>query len=424
MENQVEFLYSRFLLAEGVSTDTRTIREGDLFFALSGPNFNGNVFAEEALRKGALLAVVDDEEYSHTENTLLVPNALKALQELAIFHRERFRGVVLALTGSNGKTTTKELVARVLSRKYSVLSTSGNLNNHIGVPLTLLKINPQVEIAVIEMGASAVGDIAELCSYARPTHGLITNIGHAHTETFGGIEGVLRGKTELFDFLNKSNGFIFLNIEDERLKNMGKRFSDFSTYPSPALSLEPSEKFVQLRFEEKVIDTHLTGDYNFPNLAAAFAVGQHFAVPKNEIIDAISSYEPDNWRSQVIEKQGNISIILDAYNANPDSMKAALQSFNKLSGAKAVILGDMLELEDPEDAHLKLGEWISEMDLTEVLLVGDHTKHTKIRLPESKYFEDVRSLKEYVSQRSWKGFQLLLKGSRKMRLEELVEIIN
>ena len=424
MDNQIELLYSRFLLAEGVSTDTRTIGRGDLFFALSGPNFNGNVFAQDALDKGASFVVVDDKKYADGDNVLLVPDALEALQKLAVFHRKRFRGKVLAITGSNGKTTTKELVSRVLRMKYDVLSTEGNLNNHIGVPLTLLKINPQVEIAVIEMGASSVGDIAELCSYALPTHGIITNIGHAHTETFGGIEGVLKGKTELFDFLIENDGYSFLNISDSRLNKMDKRFNGFSEFPSQKLALQPSDNYVQFHYEDTPVTTGLIGDYNFPNLAAAVAIGEYFEVPKNDIIEAISSYKPDNWRSQIIEKEKGIAIVLDAYNANPDSMKVAIESFIKRKGKKAVILGDMLELEDPASSHAELGSFLSQQEIELVLLVGEQMMHTKNQLPMSRHFDDVRSLKNYVSEVDWQNFQILLKGSRRMKLEELVQVIS
>jgi len=422
MQNLIELLYSKFLLSDGVSIDTRKMKKGDLFFALSGPNFNGNQFAKEALEKGASFAVIDDDSFSVGGKTLVVPDSLKTLQDLSVFHRERIRAPVLAITGSNGKTTTKELIACVLSEKYKVHATQGNLNNHIGVPLTLLQVHPQVELAIIEMGASHVGDIAELCGYAQPTHGLITNIGHAHTETFGGIEGVLRGKTELFDFLLKTGGHIFLNTNDRYLENMKKRLPKVTQYPTEEITPNSTGDFIGFDFGGKTYTSKMSGAYNFVNIAAAFSVGRFFEVEDNLIVKALESYSPNNWRSQVIKK-GDTTIILDAYNANPDSMEAALESFTTKKGRKAVVLGDMLELEDPILSHQKLGEFIADRDFDEILLVGENMKAAKSKLPMSHYFEDTRLLKEYVAKQDWNEFNVLLKGSRKMRLEEIVDHI-
>ncbi len=420
MENFIELLYSRFLLSDGVSTDTRTIKSGNLFFALSGPNFNGNLYADEALKKGASYVVVDDPQFVKGDRYVLAENSLEALQSLSRFHRSRFKKPVFALTGSNGKTSTKELIRRVLEKKYDVLATEGNLNNHIGVPLTLLKIHPQVEIAIIEMGASKVGDIAELCDYANPTHGLITNIGHAHTATFGGIEGVLRGKSELFDHLRKSEGYPFINELDPRLINMAKRFAEKSTYPTSDLALVEEENPLSFTLNGKAFQTSLYGPYNYPNIAAAVAVGRYFGVPDDQITKAICDYVPDNLRSQVVEK-GDSRIIVDAYNANPDSMLAALDTLNKVAGEKWVILGDMLELEEEEDAHRELGENIARMKFDRVMLVGDLMKHAADQVSGAVHFDHVDELKEYVSSLALKQAHVLLKGSRKMKLEQLVE---
>ncbi len=423
MQNFLELLYSKYLLSNGVSIDTRSLKEGDLFFALSGPNFNGNDFAEDALRRGALCAVVDDEKYAKNDNYLLTEDSLQALQQLSVFHRKRFKKPVLAITGSNGKTTTKELVAKVLSQHFDILATKGNLNNHIGVPLTLLQLHPQIEIAVIEMGASRVGDIAELCSYALPTHGLITNIGHAHTETFGGIEGVLRGKTELFDFLSKTGGKVFINRLDERLKHLHKRFADASAYPDADLQLEDDGMYLSFQLGETSYPTHLTGAYNFANVAAAVSIGRHFEIQDAAIGSAISAYQPDNWRSQIVDRE-NVRIIVDAYNANPDSMTAALINFSKMEGAKAVILGDMLELQDPELEHRKLGKFVGSLNIDKVYLVGELMQSMAEEIPGSYHFGSREELIEAIDGESFSNYQVLLKASRKMRLEELVDRIN
>lgn len=420
MENFIELLYSRFLLSDGVSTDTRTIKPGNLFFALSGPNFNGNLYADEALKKGASYVVVDDPQFLKDDRCVLADNSLEALQSLSRFHRSRFKKPVFALTGSNGKTSTKELIRRVLTTKYDVLATEGNLNNHIGVPLTLLKIHPQVEIAIIEMGASKVGDIAELCDFANPTHGLITNIGHAHTATFGGIEGVLRGKSELFDHLRKTNGYPFINELDPRLCNMAKRFTNKTVYPASDLTLIEDKNPLSFAVGDDTFQTSLYGPYNYPNIAAALAVGRYFEVPDGQITTAICDYVPDNLRSQVVAK-GNARIIVDAYNANPDSMLAALVTLSKVEGEKWVILGDMLELEAEETAHRDLGDKIAAMKFDRVMLVGDLMKCAADQVSGALHFDHVDALKDYVSSQDPGQAHVLLKGSRRMKLEELVD---
>ncbi len=420
MENFIELLYSRFLLSDGVSTDTRTLQSGNLFFALSGPNFNGNLYAEEALRKGASYVVVDDPQFVKGDRYILSSDSLKALQALSKFHRSRFRKPVFALTGSNGKTSTKELIHRVLSKKYDVLATEGNLNNQIGVPLTLLKIHPQIEVAIIEMGASKVGDIAELCDYANPTHGLITNIGHAHTASFGGIEGVLRGKSELFDHLRKTGGHPFINELDPRLINMARRFESKSIYPGSGLSLLDSKSPISFRLSGTTYQTQLYGAYNFPNVAAAVAVGQYFEVPEKLITEAICGYEPDNLRSQIVNR-GKASIIVDAYNANPDSMGVALETLDKANGEKWVILGDMLELEKEEEAHQQLGKKIAAMKFDKIILVGELMKYAADQISGALHFDHVDELKVYVESLPLGDVHVLLKGSRKMKLEQLLE---
>lgn len=418
-ENFIEYLYAKFLLSDGVSIDTRTLEPDNLFFAIRGPNFDANKFAVQALEKGASYAVVDDPKYVTDDRMILADDGLKALQELAIFHRSRFKRKVLGITGSNGKTTTKELVIKVLQKKYIVHATSGNYNNHIGVPLTLLHILPQTEIAIIEMGANRVGDIAELCSYANPNYGLITNIGHAHTETFGGIEGVLRGKSELFDHLRKTGGIPFINDDDRALSSMKKRFGEKAVYPDADLKLLKAEPFIEFELGGKTYQTQLIGRYNFSNIAAAISVGRQFGVPDESIGEAISAYVPGNLRSQVIKK-GSTTIILDAYNANPDSMRVALENLFNMPGRKLAILGDMNEQENPEKQHLELLDYTEELGL-EVMLTGPIMKQVA---GDRTWFENNQQLANHLKSIDLKDTTILLKASRTLKLEELVDLIN
>ncbi len=418
MGDFIEFLYSRFLLSNGVSIDTRTIEEGNLFFAISGPNFNANEFAAQALEKGASYAVVDDEAYVSDDKILLAANALTALQELARFHRSRFKRPVFAITGSNGKTTTKELITNVLSGKYIVHSTKGNYNNHIGVPLTLLHIHPQVEIAIIEMGANHVGEIGVLSELASPTHGMITNIGHAHTEGFGGFEGVIRGKSELFDYLRKNDGKVFINMNDPVLSNMAKRFEDPHCFPDEDVKLLNAQPFVEFSIDQNKVSSNMIGAYNFDNIASAISVGRHFGVPDEKIAAAIQSYTPENARSQVIKKD-SLTIILDAYNANPDSMKAALNGLAKMDGRKVAILGDMNELENSDQEHDELIAFAKELDL-EVITIG---KKIGTSSETNTHFDDKEPLIEYLKEKTFPDAAVLLKASRSIELETILDYL-
>ncbi|MBP7409471.1 MAG: UDP-N-acetylmuramoyl-tripeptide--D-alanyl-D-alanine ligase [Flavobacteriales bacterium] len=349
-----EVLHRRFLECSGTSTDTRSIERGSLFFALKGPIFDANTFAATALTKGARYAVVDDPAVAEDERFLIVPDALQALQDLARHHRRSFQIPVIGITGSNGKTTTKELVHAVLSSTFPTLATIGNLNNHIGVPLTLLRLTAEHRFAIIEMGANKPGDIAELSAIAEPTHGLITNIGKAHLEGFGGFEGVLRTKTELYTFVRAHGGSLFVNADDPLLTEHAKG-AQCITYGSNAGAdtfgeLAGGGPFLQLSFRGVDGSTRnapmkLIGSYNLPNALAAIAIGQHFGVPDERTVEALCSYRPGNNRSQFTDT-GRNHLILDAYNANPTSMAAALQNFASMSSdlPKLAILGDMLEL--------------------------------------------------------------------------------
>lgn len=424
MEHLIELLYAKFLQSNGISIDTRSLKEGQLFFAFKGPNFNGNFYASQAIAAGASFAVIDDHQYAIKGKTILVDDSLEALQELARFHRARLRCPFLGITGSNGKTTTKELIAGVLEKKYITYATRGNLNNHIGVPLTILEINPQTEFAIIEMGASAVGEIALLSSIARPTMGLITNIGRAHTETFGGIEGVIRGKSELYDFLRKNEGKAFVNQEDKVLKNMTKRFASPVTYPSGDMKLTHADPYISYEADGSNYDTKLIGSYNFPNMAAAVAVGRYMGVPEEQIHEAIKDYTPDNNRSEIHRNQttGNL-LVKDAYNANPDSMKAAIENFSEMSGEKVVILGDMNELDNPEEAHQELGGFVGTKEFNEVIFCGKLISEAHANCPGSLYFETTDSVGNYIAGKVWRNTKILLKGSRSIHLEKLFPIL-
>ncbi|MFT7237085.1 MAG: UDP-N-acetylmuramoyl-tripeptide--D-alanyl-D-alanine ligase [Cyclobacteriaceae bacterium] len=420
MDNFIEFLYSKFLQSDGVSIDTRTLKPDNLFFAISGPNFNANKFANEALTKGASFAVVDDASYQTDSRIILAKNAQEALQGLAVFHRSRLRPKILGITGSNGKTTTKELINAVLSQKYIVHATPGNYNNHLGVPLTLLHIHPQVEVAIIEMGANHVGEIAQLSSFANPTHGLITNIGEAHTETFGGIEGVLRGKSELFDHLRKNGGIPFINLQDDRLAHMSNRFDGYVAFPSDDLIFEKADPYITFSLAGQSHHTKLVGEYNFENIAAAVAIGRSFDVTDEKIIEAICGYSPSNQRSQVIKK-GTNTVILDAYNANPTSMTAAIKSFAQMSGYKLAILGDMNEVENEVNKHKEIGLLLESEPIDEVWLCGSKMKHAKNS--KSVYFENLQDLLGHMSKTNFSDRQILIKASRSMKLEEVLNKI-
>jgi len=419
-ENFIEYLYSKFLQSDGVSIDTRTIKQDNLFFALKGPNFDANKYAHKALELGAAYAVIDDPAYEDDPRMILADNAEKALRDLAIFHRSRYKRKMLAITGSNGKTTTKELVNRVLSQKYITHSTIGNYNNHLGVPLTLLHIHPQVEVVVIEMGANHVGEIANLCEIANPNFGLITNIGEAHTETFGGIEGVLRGKSELFDHLRKTGGTPLINVADERLAHMTKRFESPVTFPAEDLKLISADPFIKISLGAKEVTTSLIGKYNFGNIAAAVAAGRMLDVPDDQILEAIASYVPANQRSQVVARE-NHKLIVDCYNANPTSMKAAIDNLAQMSGTKAVILGDMKEVEDSQEKHKMLGGWVRDAGIDLVIFIGEAMQAAHREVAGSAWYQKVDDL--IAENPQLNADTVLIKASRSMRLDKLVDVL-
>ncbi|MFN6943786.1 MAG: UDP-N-acetylmuramoyl-tripeptide--D-alanyl-D-alanine ligase [Cytophagaceae bacterium] len=424
----IEELYQIFKNCTGISTDTRKIERGNMFFALKGPNFNANDYAQDALGKGASYVVVDEERVVKDDRYLLTGNVLEMLQKLANHHRRQFNIPFIAITGSNGKTTTKELVNAVLSAKYKTYATIGNLNNHIGIPITILSIKEDVEIAIIEMGANHQKEIASYCTYTEPTHGMITNIGKAHLEGFGGIEGVKKGKGELYDYLLQSGGTAFICSINETLRNMSK-FTNPVWYPSKNdfyhCEFIDADPFVKIKAENgQLIETAIIGAYNFENIAAALCIGKYFDVPPKEANKAIASYVPQNNRSQVVEK-GTNKIILDAYNANPSSMKAALQNFAAMEEKnKFVILGDMLELGDETiKEHKEIGRLIKDLRFAKVVFCGPHMKTAAGEIEDAIHKESRKELEEWIRNNKPQNAILLIKGSRGMGLEKILELL-
>jgi UDP-N-acetylmuramoyl-tripeptide--D-alanyl-D-alanine ligase len=423
----IEFLYEKFLESSGVSTDTRNISEGNIFFALKGPNFNANEFATNALESGASYVVIDQEQYKKDDRFIVVEDSLKALQSLANHHRKQFKIPIIGITGSNGKTTSKELINEVLKKKYKTLATTGNLNNHIGVPITLLNITKSIEIAIVEMGANKVGDIQELVEIAEPTHGLITNIGKAHIEGFGSFEGVIRGKSELYNWLIQSDGVVFINSNNEILRNMGKRFKNPLYYPNEGdfyhckfIDADPNVKIEAENGE--ILKANIIGKYNFENIAAALCIGKFFQVSDKDANEAVKNYTPNNQRSQVMHKGSN-TIILDCYNANPTSMKAAIDNIKSMDvNRKAVVLGDMYELGDEaESEHKKIGEIVATCDITTKIFVGKLMHNAKLMNPDAIYFENKQELMNHLEHFPFEETMILIKGSRGMGLETILE---
>ena len=429
MSRAVENLYTRFSASGRVSTDTRNITPGSVFFALRGEKFNANAFAAEALAKGASCAVIDEKEFRKDDRYIVVDNVLESLQALARYHRDQLKIPVIALTGSNGKTTTKELSHAVLTKKFSTLATKGNLNNHIGVPLTLLSIDASVEIAVIEMGANHVGEIELLCQIANPTHGFITNIGRAHIGTFGGYENIISAKSELYRHLLKNNGVVFVNSGNPLLRELSAEFKDPVYYPASGdfyhcefLGADPLVRIRAANGEE--VQTRIIGSYNFENIACALCLGKYFGVEDGAANIAIAEYAPENMRSQVVKTEQN-TVILDAYNANPSSMQAAIENMAGLNAPeKVLILGDMFELEkEAEKEHQAIGKLISEKGFTKVYLCGYLFKAALREIPNAKYFPTKNELAEELKQYPLEDATILVKASRGMGLETLVDFL-
>ena len=426
----IEQLYERFKECSGASTDTRNIERGSMFFALKGPNFNANTFAQQALEKGAKYVVIDEARYQVNDSCIVVEDVLTTLQRLANHHRKQFDIPFIGITGSNGKTTTKELMKCVLEQKYKVHATLGNLNNHIGVPLTLLAIDNSIEIAIVEMGANRLGDIAELCAIAEPTHGLITNIGRAHVGYFGGFENIIRAKSELYQYLIENNGQVWINSKNEILNNMAKRFKAPLFYPANGdyyhAEFNGATPYVNYISEEGTkVSTHLVGEYNFENIAAVLCIGKYFEVDPNKANEAIQGYIPSNNRSQIIKKGSN-TIIMDAYNANPSSMEAAISNMAAMkSDYKVIVLGDMYELGDESDMeHEKLGELLNQYQFDEVYYCGKLIKPALNSYPHAMYFEDKEELGKMLVSKNYDNAVILLKASRGIGLETVLGSIN
>lgn len=426
---EIAALYKLYQQYPAIQTDTRKLQPGEIYFALSGANFDGNAFAEQALEKGAAYAVVDNPAYAKGNRYILVDDVLTTLQQLALHHRRQFNIPFIAITGSNGKTTTKELVATVLSARFKTYATIGNLNNHIGIPLTLLKIKPDAQMAIIEMGANHQREIASYCIIAEPTHGLITNCGKAHIEGFGGEEGVRKGKGELYDYLRSTNGTIFRNTDLEYLESMAHGINHQVTYGGsnaqyigkPVMDGVFLQVAVMTAHAEAMIKTQLVGIYNLANVMAAIAVGQHFGIGIDEIRDAIAAYNPDNSRSQWLTK-GTNNIILDAYNANPTSMRAAIINFAEARLPNKVLwIGGMKEMgQDERKEHAELVSLISGYKWQDVVLVGKEFGGLESNY---RWFATSAEASEYIKTHQPAHSSILVKGSRGSKMEVMVDTI-
>lgn len=430
----IQELHTLFLDSKGVCTDTRKLVPNQLYFALSGENFNGNSFAKEAIKQGALKAIIDQEEY-HTDHTILVKNALTTLQELATYHRQYLQLPIIGLTGSNGKTTTKELIYAVLSQKYNTYATQGNFNNHIGVPLTLLAMTKQTEIGIVEMGANHQKEIAALSKIALPNFGLITNYGKAHLEGFGGIEGVIKGKSELYTHLSTNKGTAFINDLDSLQIEKSQKVADRKTFGSPKsdypITLEKEAPTLSVSYQNTTINSQLSGTYNFTNIAVAVALGAFFDVSVDAIKTGIESYLPENNRSQIITL-GTYKIILDAYNANPTSMAAALGNLNSQSSQNMIaFIGDMFEIGDTSlQEHQAILDLAQELNLTQVFAMGPsfgqsqpRNTHQQVYGSYEAFADSVSSAKNSLSKSLPAASTILIKGSRGMKMERILDLL-
>jgi len=426
-----EELYKVYKTHPVISKDSRNIPMGCIYFALKGDSFDGNKFASESIERGAAYAVVDNPKLADKKNCLLVEDALTALQQLANYHRKKLTIPIIGITGSNGKTTTKELISSVLSAKYKTLSTKGNYNNHIGVPLTVLEINDSHEIAVVEMGANHQGEIEFLCNICEPTHGMITNIGKAHLEGFGGVEGIKKGKSELFRFLEKTSGIVFINNDDDVLK--GLSYSKTQIFYGVDKSSDCAGKLLNshprlsgswnCKGKSGKISPNLYGEYNFYNILAAICIGNYFEVDSNLIDDSINSYESEMNRSQLIKKDG-YTVYLDAYNANPSSVRLAIENFEKnVKGSKVVFLGDMFELgSEAEVEHRKVIEYLEKSNaISSCILVGKNFFSQKINNDRFQFFKTTEEAQKCYQRLNKINISFLIKGSRGMKMETILE---
>ena len=425
----ISYLHSLFLKCNSVAIDTRKIQPNSLFVAIKGENFDANIFAKEALEKGASFVIIDNKNYFIDQRTILVENSLVALQELAKFHRKYLKLPIIALTGSNGKTTTKELIHVVLSKKFKTKATVGNLNNHIGVPLTLLSFDSETELGIVEMGANHKKEIEFLCELATPDYGYITNFGKAHLEGFGGVEGVIQGKSEMYNYIAANNKLAFINLEDTIQVEKSKLFKFYSfginkNIANVNISSIAANPFVQVQFSDMQIKTHLIGLYNANNVNAALTIGKYFGVEDREIKDALESYIPENNRSQLISK-GTNQIILDAYNANPSSMAVAIENFLQLDNSnKVMILGDMFELgEESFKEHQTIVNMFLNQNNVIVYFVGQEFYNHQISSNNIHFFDSFDSFSEYFRSQKTQNSSILIKGSRGMALERTLPFL-
>ncbi|MFH1003888.1 MAG: UDP-N-acetylmuramoyl-tripeptide--D-alanyl-D-alanine ligase [Bacteroidota bacterium] len=424
-------LYSLYQKYSVITIDSRKTSSDSIFFALKGDNFNGNQFAESALNGGCCYAIIDEEKFCKGDKYILVKNVLSSLQDLAKYHRKQLNIPILCITGSNGKTTTKDLIQCVLSKKYNILATTGNLNNHIGVPLTLLSIKKNIQVAIIEIGANHIGEISSLCEMAQPDYGLITNIGKAHLGEFGGFENVIKAKSELYQYLKKNKKKIFLNSGNPLLISLSEGIDKINYDTISTCSLQEASPFLKIQFDDQIIFSQLIGTYNLENIASAICVGKYFCVENEKIKQAIEKYIPSNNRSQILKK-GNNTIVLDIYNANPVSMRVAIENFSTMNGEnKILILGDMLELGNySANEHQEILKLIMNNNFERVILVGKNfmnaASEIKFSVREKFFFntsdELVHDIQNIPSLQNKSSF-ILIKGSRGIKLEKVMEYL-
>lgn len=425
----ITHIHSLFLKCNSVSIDTRKIETNSLFVAIKGERFDANTFAKEALEKGAAYVIIDNKDYFIDDRTILVANSLTTLQELAKFHRSYLNLPIIALTGSNGKTTTKELIFAVLSKKYNTKATVGNLNNHIGVPLTLLSFTSQTEIGIVEMGANHKKEIAFLCELAKPDFGYITNFGKAHLEGFGGVEGVIIGKSEMYDYLYSTNKMAFVNLEDpiQVAKSALLKSFTFGINKSNAavnITAIKANPFVSIQFSDLTITTHLIGLYNANNINAALTMGNYFKVPTLDCKAALENYVPENNRSQLVTKGSN-EIILDAYNANPSSMAVAIENFLQLeSPNKKIILGDMFELgEESLEEHKAIVTLLYKAKNIHCFFIGNAFFQNQLAQNNFYFYDSFEAFSVYLEHNKIENSAILIKGSRGMALERTLDFL-
>ncbi len=427
---EIDDIHYLFSISSGISTDTRTIKKNNIFFCLKGQNFNGNLFIEQAISLGASFVIYDEEKLNHkSEKAIKVKNALETLQALAKFHRSKFNIPVIGLTGSNGKTTSKELINSVLSQKFNVTSTLNNFNNHIGVPLTILEINRKTDLAIIEMGANHLGEIHLLCNIADPNIGYITNFGKAHLEGFGGIQGVIKGKSELYEYIRQKKGVILVNNDDsiQREKSRGiKTFSFGKSKKSNYLTYNTTsnKSLCEASLNDKKITSNLYGEYNFENINSSIAMGIHFGLSFEQIKNGIKNYIPKNNRSEMIRTKNNF-ILVDSYNANPTSMKVSIHSFLKFRDTKkTLILGDMHEIGKTSlIEHERILNSVKNNKDLKVFLVGKIFNQLKFNSGRIHFFNETNELIEYFKKNLITGHTILLKGSRKINLEKVIQLL-